>query len=84
MASAGPAKLHTSSFLCFFDTHVFEGKAMVPAASFVCHQFEISFCDFSAAIFALKVSVLPFYIMSNYFYSIPVMFCDLVSALAVF
>ena len=57
---------------------------MVPAASFVCHQFEITFCDFPAAIFALKVFVFPFYVVSAYFCSIYVMFCDLVSALPVF
>ena len=37
---------------------------MVPIAFFSRPELELSFCDFPAAIFALKVFVLPFYVVS--------------------
>ena len=84
MASAGPAELHTSSFLWVFDAHVFKRQAGVPAVLFNSHELKICFSDSPAAIVALKMLVFPFYVVPAYFCIIYVMFYDPVSALPVF
>ena len=61
MISSGPSPLEFSSFVGILYVDILGKQVVVPSTLLLGHELEIVVCDSSAAVFALKVILTPFY-----------------------